>query len=194
MSIDFQATTIPGYTVPDEVPDFAEYGVEQCEKCHSRPKKAYGGRGPRPKFCDECASTKTSGSTGSPKVKGKNAALAAQATTALMTLNGFMALGLVIAQLPQTAAKAREEFTRESFEDTIYNALLLDPELSAWICRGGVKSGKVALIIGYLLAGAAVAPTLLVELREKKADRLYAEEQAAREEARNLNAQPVWQT
>jgi hypothetical protein len=194
MSIVFETTTIPGYGPPDAVPDFPEYGVEQCERCHARPKKTYSGRGPRPKFCDDCASSgKTAGSS-APKVKGKNAALAAQATQSLMTLNGFMALGLTIAQLPSTSAKFREEFTRESFEDTIYNALLLDPELCAFICRGGVKSGKIALIIGYALASAAVAPTLMVELRDKKADRLAREEEEARDEARNLNAQPVWQT
>jgi hypothetical protein len=111
-----------------------------------------------------------------------------------MTLNGFAALGLAVAQLPISSAKFRDEFTRESFEDTIYNALLLDPELCAWICRGGVKSGKIALLIGYLLAGAAVAPTILVELREKKAERLAAEEEAERDAARDLNAEPVWQT
>jgi hypothetical protein len=185
MSITFEPTTIPGYGPPDEIPDFPEYGIKQCEKCHARPKKTYGGRGPRPKFCDECTGAK-SGSTTS-KAKGKDAVLAGKATAALMTLHGFAALGLAVAQLPHTAAKFREEFTRESFEDTVYNALLLDPELCAWICRGGVKSGKIALVIGYLLAGAAVAPTLVVELRDKKDARIAAEEEA-------LQAEPVWHT
>jgi hypothetical protein len=197
MSLTFDRTTIPGYSTSDprdEVPDFPEYGVEQCERCHAEPKLPYGGRGPRPKLGANCKAASGGNNGSSPKVKGKNAALAAQATTALMTLNGFMALGLVIAQLPSTSAKFREEFTRESFEDTVYNALLLDPELCAFICRGGVKSGKIALIIGYALAGAAVAPTLMVELREKKADRMAAEEEAEQEARQTLNAEQVWQT
>lgn len=190
MSIDFQTTTIPGYDSPDEIPDFD--GITMCSTCHAAPVKKYGGRGPRPTKCDGCSQTKTSG--GSPKVKGKNAALAAQATAALMQLNNFVALGIMLMQLQDTARKFREEVSRESFEDTVFNALILDPELCAWICRGGVKSGKIALLIGYGMVGAAVAPVAIAEVRRKKREREEAEEEAEREERRNLQAQPVWET
>lgn len=191
MSIDFQTTVIPGYEPPDEIPDFD--GVEMCEKCHARPKARYGGRGPRPKFCEDCKGAR--GSTGgTPKVKGKNALLASQATAALMQLNNFVALGLMLMQMQMTAGKFREETSREAFEDSVYNALVLDPELSAWICRGGVKSGKIALLIAYGLPIAAIIPTAMVELREKKADREARKVEEEEEERRNLDARPVWQT
>lgn len=190
MSIDFQTTTIPGYEVPDQIPDFAD--VDMCKNCHARPVKKYGGRGPRPTKCEDCSGTSSSG--GSPKVKGKNAALASQATAALMQLNNFVALGLMLMQMQRTATKFREEAAREMFEDSVYNALVLDPELCAWICRGGVKSGKIALLIAYGLLGASVVPTAMVELREKKADREAQRAEEEAEERRNLNAQPVWQT
>jgi hypothetical protein len=193
MSIDFQSTTIPGYDMPpDQIPDFGD--MEMCEKCHAAPKVRYGGRGPKPKYCEDCKGTSKGTSAPSTRVKGKNAALAAQATAALMTLNGFVALGLTLAQLHNTSGKFREEASRESFEDSVYNALLLDPELCAWICRGGIKSGKIALFIAYGLLGASVVPTAIVELREKKADRETRQAEEEEEERRNLNARPVWQT
>lgn len=190
MSLDFIRTTIPGYENPtDEIPDFP--GIDLCKTCHARPVKQYGGRGPRPTKCEECTGKPSSTGT-STRVKGKNAALAAQATTALMQLNNFVALGLLLAQLHQTSAKFREEVSKDAFEDQIYNALLLDPELCEWICRGGVKSGKIALTIAYGMIGASVFPTALMELREKKADREAREAEREEEERRNLNAEPVW--
>lgn len=189
MSLDFQTTSIPGYGT-DEIPDFD--GIEMCEKCHAEPKLPYGGRGPRPKLGANCKGQSSGSGGGSPKVKGKNAALAQQATAALMQLNNFAALGMMLMQLHDTASKFRVESTRESFEDSVYNALLLDPELCAWICRGGVKSGKIALLIAYGMLGASVIPTAVVEIREKKAERERRQAEQEAEERRNLDATPIW--
>jgi hypothetical protein len=111
-----------------------------------------------------------------------------------MQLNGFVALGLAVMQLHLTAGKFREEVTKETFEDTIYNALILDPELCEYICRGGVKSGKVALIIGYGMVLATVFPTAVLELREKAEDRKERKAQREAEERMQMNAEPVWTT
>lgn len=190
MTVDFMRTTIPGYDGPqDSVPDFEGHGLLMCKVCHSRPVKEYGGRGPKPTKCDSCSSTKST-----TKVRGKSAELAGRATAVLMQLNGFVALGLAVMQLHLTAGKFREEVTKETFEDTIYNALILDPELCEYICRGGVKSGKVALFVGYGMVLATVFPTAVLELREKAEDRKERKAQREAEERMQMNAEPVWTT
>jgi hypothetical protein len=106
-----------------------------------------------------------------------------------MSMNGFAAIGLMLMQLPATSMKL-SECNDEALRQQIYEALLLDPDLCRTIVRGGVKSGKLALIIAYVGLGAAVFPTALVELKEKKAERQQAREAAELEDRINLNGHP----
>jgi hypothetical protein len=58
----------------------------------------------------------------------------------------------------------------EPFFDMAYDALLLDPALARSIARLGSKSGKFALIGAYATFGAAVAPIMAEEVKDKLAE------------------------
>ena len=183
---DFVVGDIPRDEVPIDVTS-----TDLCEKCGLRPKAPYGGRGPRTRLCVECKPGR--GTTA--RMTGKNANLAAQATQALMQLNNFATLGLMMAQLGKTARKWSSEIEEEAFRQSIYDALLLDPELCRWICRGGVKSGKIALLIAYGMLFASVAPTAIAEAKERKAEKEReqgAQEAQEQEDARVIDTKPVW--
>lgn len=178
--------SIPGYesdTIPGDLADI-EYPCEVC----GRESGPYSGRGRKPKKCPEHRAQKTPAGT---RVKGQNASLAAQATEALMQLNNFAAIGLLVTQLHATGAKLREA-SDDRFRESVYNALLLDPDLCRWICRGGVRSGKVALLLAYVMLGASVMPTAIVELREKKEVREARKAEEEREAQETLEATQSW--
>jgi len=183
MNFDFVDGDIPKDEIPPDVT-----GTDLCEKCGLRPKAPYGGRGPRTRLCVECKPGRATAT----RMGGKNAALAAQATQALMQLNNFATLGLMMAQLGKTARKWSTEIEEESFRQSLYDALLLDPELCRWICRGGVKSGKIALLICYGMLFASVAPTAIAEVKERREEKEKEQEQASKEDTHVIETQPVW--
>lgn len=159
----------------DTVPLLAdvEYPCRVCGK-EAGP---YGGRGPKPKLCDE--HKKVTGKRGSvPKVGGNVATQAAQATAVLVQLNAMLAMGAMALQLFGTASAIAG--ANEQFETQAYNALVTDPALCQLILKGGAKSAKLSLGIAYGGMAISVVPTAIEELREKKAER-----QAAREAAEN---------
>ena len=162
-------TFITGDVPPDDEspPTPFEYACETCGK-----ELHYGGRGRKPKYCDE---HKRGGSTTPRKNLGKNDVLAAQATEALCQMNSISAIGLMMFGLPTTASAINN--AHDSFREQAYNALLTDPDLCRKILKGGTGSGKIALVIAYGMLGAAVVPVAHMEIKEKRAerDRLRAE-------------------
>jgi len=144
----------------DEIPPSNyEYACEVCGK-----EIFYGGRGRKPKYCDEHKTNKSSkSSTGKTKISGQGAQLAAQATEALVQLNGLFSMGLTLVKLPMTAGALND--AQEGFRESTYNALLTDPELCKTILRVGTTSGKVALMISYSMLIAAVAPVGVLEYK-----------------------------
>lgn len=143
-----------------------------CKVC-GKEAGPYGGRGPKPKLCPEHKTT-TSKGTRSPKVAGKDANLAAQATGVLVQLNAMMAMGVAAIGMFQTGSAIAA--ANETFEQAAYQALLTDPEFCKLILKGGAKSAKVSLVLAYGGMAMSVGPTAVNELRERKAEKLAKEE------------------
>lgn len=158
----FLDATLPEDTIP-EVSDI-EYPCIVCGK-EAGP---YGKRGPKPKYCDDHKTNKRKGSTG--RVTGSAASLAAQATETLSQLNAMIAVGAMAVQMFQTA-KALQEGD-EQFRAQAFAALVTDPELCKFILKGGVMSAKLTLALAYGGLGMTVAPTAIMELKDKKERRL----------------------
>lgn len=170
MSIDFSIGDIPDLP-QDTIPETSDIEYP-CHNC-GREAGPYRGRGRKPTKCAECK-PKTSRSNSSVKVTGSAATLAAQATQVLAQLNGFAAIGLsAIGMFRSASAIAAYD---DTFKEQAYNALITDPELCRYLLRGGVKSGKVALLVAYAGMGVAVAPHAVEEVREMQAKRKAAKE------------------
>lgn len=137
-----------------------------CEVC-GKESGPYGGRGRKPKKCPEHKIG--ANRRNAPRATGTNSTLATQATEALCQINGFLMLGVMFAGMHATAGAFSAG--EEGFRGQTYAALLTDPDLCRSILKAGVKSGKLALIISYLMLAGSVIPTAVVELREKKAER-----------------------
>jgi hypothetical protein len=170
--MDFEDVTIPVDTVP-ELND-VEYPCRVCGK-EAGP---YGGRGPKPKLCEE--HKKQPKGAGVKRVTGSPANLAGQASAVLVQLNGMLAIGAMALGLHGTASAIAA--SNGNFEEQAYQALLTDSELCRLILKGGVKSAKVSLAIAYAGMATAVVPTAVMEVKELKAERdlkRQAEEDAA---------------
>ena len=162
-------TTIPDVpvftdvAVPDEKPPTQyEYACGTCGV-----ELTYAGKGRKPKWCDEHKPGRSS--TGPKRSSGQNAQLAAQASEALSQINGLIAMGLFLAQMPDTSSALAD---RESvFRDQAYAALLTDPALCRLILKAGTTGGKISLAIAYAMLGASVAPVGIMEYRSNKAAR-----------------------
>lgn len=96
-----------------------------------------------------------------------NANLAGAATQALLQVNSFAAFGGRLLGYDATAEAI--DNAKDEFQAMVYDALLLDQELCKWIMRGGTNSGKIALVMAYLMLGAAVVPVATIEYKAKKA-------------------------
>ncbi len=164
MTLTFEETTSNGLPL-DPIPDTEDVEYP-CLKC-GREAGPYGGRGPKPKYCDEHKKNRPKGNA--PRVKGANDALARQATEALVQLNTLFAMGTMVMGYNNTASAIAA--SEEGFRAQAYTALLTDPKLAAAITRAGTTSGKVALMIAYGMMGVNVVPTLALEHKEKVAER-----------------------
>lgn len=166
-AIVFEDATTPPM---DEAPPHVEEALSghRCEVC-GKPL-AYGGRGRPPTKCDEHRKTPSKGTGGGARKNvGNNAALAAQATEALVQVNGLVAMFAKWAQLDMTSETIRN--AEEVFREQTYSALLTDPGLCKTILKAGTTSGKVSLLIAYGMLAGAVGPVAYMELQEKKAAR-----------------------
>jgi len=156
----FEDVTIPRDSVPP-VTD-VEY---PCEVCGNE-AGPYVGRGRKPKYCPDHKRTVVAKRSTAPRATGTNDTLARQATEALCQINGFLTIGAMFAGMPATAGAIAG--AEDGFREQTYTALLTDPDLCRSILKAGVKSGKIALVISYLMFGAAVVPTAALELKAKK--------------------------
>lgn len=153
----------------DTVPPLenVEYPCEVCGK-EAGP---YGGRGRKPKRCDEHKKNQTRKQQ-SPRITGSAATLAAQATQVLMQMNGFLAIGCMAMQYHATAGSIAQ--ASELFESQVHAALLADTELCKYILKSGSMSSKAALGMAYGSLLFTVLPTAYMEYKEKKAAREVA--------------------
>jgi len=157
-------------TVRDVPPDFSDEVIEYpCEVC-GQEAGPYGGRGRKPKRCAvHKKSSSSSGTPRAPRVSGTNAQLAAQATEALCSIDGMMALGARIIGFTDTAETIEE--ADETFRLRVSAALLNSPDTARKILRYGSKAGDSALFIAIGLHIATIAPVFMREAKDKKAER-----------------------
>lgn len=156
------ATPIELDTVPTL--DDVEY---PCKKC-GREAGPYGGRGPKPSLCADCKPTRGGTRSGANR-RTQNDALAAQAATVLEQLNQMIAVGAMVIGLNATASAIAHN--NGAFKENAFEALKTDPELCKFICKGGVKSGKLALGIAYASFGTQVVPVAIAEIKVKREER-----------------------
>jgi hypothetical protein len=149
----------------DSVPpmDDVEYPCEVC----GRESGPYSGRGRRPTKCRE--HKRQTRSTSGASRRTTNDALAAQASAVLEQLNGVFAIGLMVVGFNMTASALAAN--NDAFKENAFEALKTDPDLCKLICKGGVKSGKVALGIAYASLGTQVVPVAVQEFKAKREER-----------------------
>lgn len=152
--------------MPDSVPATSDVDYP-CTVC-GKEAGPYAGKGRRPTKCPD-HKTSASKRTSSVRVTGADAVLAAKAAEALCQINGFAALGAMMLGFVQTGAVIQAE--QSDFKEQAYNALLTDADLCRTILKGGVKSGKLALLIAYAMLAASIFPTAKMEFAEKKEER-----------------------
>jgi hypothetical protein len=164
MTMTFEPATIPDEIQPDTVPDLSdvEYPCVVCNK-ESGP---YGGRGRKPTRCPEHKKATVSGSK---KLTGNAANLAAQATQVLVQVNGMLAVGAMGMQMFKTAHAIAD--ANPAFEQQAHQALLTDPELCRLILKSGGASAKMSLAMAYVGMGMAILPTALQDVQERHAVR-----------------------
>lgn len=166
--LDFTASEIPvedGPAMPaDLAPEVPEFACEVCGK-----ELTYGGRGRKPKYCDEHKKNKPAG-TRSASGSKRDEAVARQAAGVLSQINGLVGLGLYFApepfRMPDTAAKLDE--LAPKFEEQAFDALKNSPALARTIARAGGVSGSAGLIIAYGMLGASLAPVAVDEWKRNK--------------------------
>lgn len=169
MTITMEDVTVP--VDPEDGPKDAippVFDVEYpCTVC-GREAGPYGGRGRKPTKCPD--HKRSSGSSGSsPKTRGSNAVLAAQAADNLAQLNNMLSFGSMAVGFNATASAIAN--SNEGFRQAAYEALLTDPALCRSILRAGKTGGKFALMMAYAMFGMNVVPVAMMELNERKAQR-----------------------
>ena len=125
----------------------------------------YSGRGRKPKYCDE--HKKGGRRTGVKASTPKNERLAAQATDALMQINGIAALICMLSSMPMTAEAINK--AEDGLREQVKAALITDPDLCNKILSAGTHSAKISLVIAYGMFAATVAPVAVLEFRQNKA-------------------------
>lgn len=144
-------------TVGDEYPD-------KCVVCSAG--IPYGGKGPRPKYCDEHKKNK---SKTSPRVSARGAEATARTAAGLLgQLNGLIGMGLAMYGLKMTAETIQT--ANDQFVEQATIALTNDPKLAKKIVGLGATSGKASLAVAYGMLGASIAPVAMFELKQKKAE------------------------
>lgn len=177
--LDFVEATVPAgpenmpasMDKPDDItPPFAapepEYACQVCGRALT-----YGGRGPKPKYCNEHkknAPRTKSGST----TKVAHDRKARLATEHLKTYNALAGTGLMALRMPQTASAIAAK--NDAFGEQAYAALILDEKLCDMILKVSGKSGAFSLIMAYAMLLSNVGPTAVMELREQREARADA--------------------
>ena len=170
--LSFSAAPVPD---DDSVkPDVSPHDGPACIVCGE--PLDYSGRGRKPKYCAE--HKKGGQRTGVRSSTAKNEKLAAQATDALMQMNGLAALVFMLSGMPMTASAVTG--AEEGLREQVHAALITDPELATKILSAGTHSAKISLVIAYGMFAAAVVPVGVMEFKQNKEKREL--ERAAEEE------------
>ncbi len=162
----------PAKAEMDETPELED--VEYPCKVCGQESGPYGGRGPKPKLCP--IHKKQGTSKAAPRVAGRDANLAAQATGVLVQLNAMIAMGAAAVGLFNTAVAIKD--SNEAFEQTAYQALVTDPEFCKFLLKGGAKSAKLSLALAYGGMGVYVAAIAAEEIKAKREARAAAKAEA----------------
>lgn len=146
--------------IPQDTTPLPEYACEVCgEELH------YGGRGRKPRFCDE--HKKGGKSTREPR-SAANSKLAAQAADVLAQYNDFAVLGLMFVA-PRTASEIAGR--NDAFRDAATRALAGDAALCKSILNAGKYSAKMSLALAYGSLVGGVLPVAIVVVRELREER-----------------------
>lgn len=125
----------------------------------------YGGRGPKPKYCDEHRKNKPKSAA---NVKGSTRDVTA-AANALKTLNGVIAVPLMMVAPPAGAEWSRRLPELEAQTLTILES---DPALAKRLAAAGSKGGAIALALAYGMNIIPVLTIARVELNERRIARV----------------------
>lgn len=164
-------TFVDETVVPDSPADIipevsdVEYPCEVCGK-EAGP---YGGRGRKPKRCEDHKKNRSVPTASAPRVGGANLKLAEQATEVLCSIDGLLILGATIVGFSDTAKTIAD--ADEVFRTRVLSALVNSPDTARKIIRYGSKAGDSALFFAIGLHIATIAPVFLSEAKEKKAIR-----------------------
>lgn len=154
-------------TVPDTVPELS--GVDNpCKTCGNQIDVPYGGRGRRPTQCNNCKGNRKSASVKS-KNLGNNAVLAAQATEAVMAIDGALALGARLVGLFETADAIQAD--EDVFRLRLNAALQSSPKMARRLLTVGEKTGESAFWVAIGLHVMAFAPVAKNEIAVKRAEK-----------------------
>jgi hypothetical protein len=170
MNIDFAGfTDEPSVDLkPDLAPPNLDFDSEYpCVVC-GKEAGPYGGRGPKPKYCDEHkkGARKVNGTI---VPKNSNGKMAGQAADALVQLNSFLISFTMLIGYKETASAMAER--NDAFREQAFNALLTDPVLCSQILKAGTTSGKLALSLTYGMFLAGTMPYAVEEHKVKKAEK-----------------------
>lgn len=148
--------------IPDDAPDVSGMPEFSCETCGK--ELHYGGRGRKPKYCDEhkrSTTTRSSGGTTS------NEKLASAALDILVQANNLCGMGLMLMQMPRTASAIA--MREDPFRVQALEALKADPALCKMILKAGATSGKAMLFMAYGMLAISIAPVAFEEIKERRA-------------------------
>lgn len=161
--VDESPSSVPDDLIPETTD--VEYPCVEC----GEEAGPYGGRGRKPTRCPKHKKTPSNNAARATRITGTNATLAAQATEALCSIDGMMALGARIVGFTNTASVIEE--ADETFRLRVHAALLNSPDMCRRILKVGSKAGDSALIIAIALHIATIAPVFLNEAKEKKEEK-----------------------
>lgn len=167
MTVSITMERVPLTEDDDPTPDMIPPSSDVEYPCHTCGQEAgpYGGRGPKPKYCE----LHKRGKKTAPKARTSNTGMATDATEIIAQARGMLMLGVLLAGFTGTASGMAEREQR--FRDSIYNALLTDPKLCQSILRMGSKTGHLAFYTAIGMDLAAIAPMAYMEYKLKMAQR-----------------------
>ena len=167
--------TAPVPTDAEAAPDANPHDGPACIVCGVA--LDYSGKGRKPKYCAE--HRKSGQRTGVRASSQKNERLAAQATDALMQINGIGALACMVLGMPLTASAITT--AEAGLREQVHAALITDADLCSKILSAGTHSAKISLIIAYGMFAAAVAPVGVAEAKQLRERRAAAQEERERD-------------
>jgi len=173
LSVDVKPTTVPVDVPQDEpVPQVAaEY---RCQHPGCDRELTYGGRGRKPKFCDEHKKKAAVKSGSSRRGTAQNEALANQACDLIIGLTDIAAIGFMLVGYRETEQEISD--AQDPLRDQIYSSLLANPARAKRIVTllGGVSDAT--LIVALLGFTVRVGSSAVNEYRDKKSSRESTED------------------